>query len=356
MASLGPLVAAFHAIKVAGLLNNLSAFPTLTAGDRAPGCPRTSILIPARDEAHRLPHTLPGFLAQPVDEILVLDDQSSDSTAAVVTALDDPRVRLIAGTQRPDGWIGKNWACQQLADAATGDLLIFCDADVTLRPGAIEAVWTQMDRQHADVFSTFARQHTVTLGERILVPLIDDVLLAFLPHQLLDAPVPAAASASGALLAFHRTAYDKIGGHRAVAGHIVEDLELGRRTRRMGFKLGLALGGDLVAVRMYDSYPAAVRGMGKSIRAAHGGSDLLLAASAALNLTAYTLPWLRLRRGRSWQIAAALGLLERVLVNAKTGRGAYAEAALIPITAPAALPVYAVAARRTARWKGRSYP
>jgi glycosyltransferase involved in cell wall biosynthesis len=356
MAALGAVVAAFHAVKIAGLSSNAVSFPVLTCGDRVAAPPRTSILVPARDEERRLPRTLPGLLAQPADEILVLDDESADATAEVVSRFGDPRLRLLSGTPRPPGWIGKNWACHQLAGAATGDLLVFCDADVALSAGALDAVWAQIRRQRADVFSVFPRQHTGTLGERVLIPLIDENLLAFLPHPLLDAPVPAAAAANGQLLAFRREAYELIGGHESVAAQIVEDLALARRGRRLGLKLGLALGGDLVGARMYDGYRSAVRGLGKSLRAAHGGSDLLLASSAAWHLTAYTVPWLRWRRGRAWQAAAVLGLAERLLVNAKTGRGAYFEAALVPVTALAALPVFLVALRRTARWKGRSYP
>jgi hypothetical protein len=355
MAAVGALMAAFHLVKLAALVNNLSAFPTLRRNDVSPGRPRTSILVPARDEAARLPRTLPGFLAQPADEIIVLDDGSSDGTASVVTGFADPRLRMLTGTDLPPGWIGKNWACHQLAKAATGDLLVFCDADVTLREGALDAMWTQIRRQRADVFSTFPRQHTGTLGERLFVPLLDENLLTFLPHQLLDVPVPVAAVANGQVLAFRRVAYDAVGGHEAVAGKIVEDLALAQLSRRLGFKLGLALGGDLVDARMYDGYASAVRGMGKSLRAIHRGSDLTLIASAAWNLTAYTVPWLRWNHGQVWRVAAVLGLVERILVNAKTGRGAYAEAALVPLTPPAALPVYLLGLRRAARWKGRSY-
>ena len=352
---IGVLVAAFHVVKTAGLVVNLWWFPALKARDRAPDRPRTSMMVPARNEASRLPRLLPGLLAQPAEEILVLDDESTDATADVLTRYRDPRLRVIAGSARPNGWVGKNWACHQLAQAATGDLLVFCDADVILRPGALDAVWAQMCRQQAAVFSVFPRQLAGSLGERLLVPLIDENLLAFLPHRLLDAPVPAAAVANGQLLAFRRDAYRAVGGHQAVAGHIVEDLALARRTRRLGRKLGLALGGDLIAVRMYDGYRSAVEGFGKSLRAAHAGSSALLVASAAWNLAAYTAPWLLLTQGAGWPLAAGLGLLQRVLVNVKTGRRAYVEAALVPVTAPAALPVYAVALRRTARWKGREY-
>jgi hypothetical protein len=233
---------------------------------------------------------------------------------------------------------------------------VFSDADVTWRPGALDALWDAMDRQGADVFSVFPRQQADTIGERLLVPIIDEVLLAFLPHQLLRAAAArSAAVANGQTLAFHRRAYDGVGGHAAVANKIVEDIALARRTRRLGWHLGLALGGDLIGVRMYQGYRQAVRGLGKSLRAAHANRDVVLAASAAGNLVAYTLPWLRIRRGASWQLAASLTVLERLLVNAKTGRGDFAEALLVPVTAPAALPVYAAALRRTATWKGRRY-
>ncbi len=366
--ALARLVVAFHAVKLAGVLVNLIAFPTLrhqTAGPHppqappgSPARPATSLLVPARDEAGRLPAALAGLLAQDAAEIVVLDDQSSDATAAVVrrAAAADPRVRLVSGMPPPAGWTGKNWACQQLANAARGDLLAFCDADVLLAPGALNACWAQTCAQRADVFSVFPRQHTVTLGERLLVPLIDDVLLAFLPHHLLRLPVPSAATANGQLLIFRRAAYDRLGGHAAVAGELNEDLVLARRARGAALRLGLALGGDLVGARMYNGYRESVHGFGKSLRAAHGGHDLALAATAAGHLLAYTLPWLACRRGQTWRTAAVLGLVQRVLVNAKTGRRAPAEAALVPVTPLAALPVYMIAFRRTARWKGRPYP
>jgi glycosyltransferase involved in cell wall biosynthesis len=351
----------FHAVKLAGLVANLVMFPVLrpeaARSGRVPR-PDTSLLVPARDEGSRLPAALAGFLAQDVAEIIVLDDQSSDDTAAVTgrAAEADPRVRLVRGTPPPAGWVGKSWACWQLAAAAAGDILLFCDADVLLAPGAVDACWAQMCEQRAAVFSAFPRQRTVKLGERLLVPLIDDVLLAFLPHRLLRLPVPSAATANGQLLMFRRAAYDALGGHAAVADDLAEDLALARRTRRAGLALGLALGGDLVSARMYSGYWDSVHGFGRNLRTAHGDRDTALALTAAWHLLAYTLPWLAWRRDLLWRVAAVLGLAQRVLVNAKTGRGAAGEALLVPVTPLAALPVYALAFRRYTRWKGRSYP
>ncbi len=354
------LVVVYHAVKLAGLLANLWQFPTLQpvrpSGEEVRP-PRTSLLVPARDEADRLPHTLPGLVAQDVAEILVLDDGSRDGTADLVRAAArrDPRVRLLVGAPPPPGWVGKTWACHQLAEAATGELLVFCDADVLLRPGAVAAAWAELVRQDCDLLSVFPRQQTGTLGERMLVPLIDESLLAFLPHRLLRAPVPAAATANGQFLAFRRDAYHLVGGHAAVADRLVEDVALARAVRRRGLRLGLALGGDLVGARMYRGYREAVAGFGKSMREAHGGRTSVLVASAIFHLAAYTLPWLRWRRGPLWRAAALAGPVARLLANAATGRRAWAEALVVPAIAPAALPVYAVALRRTAVWKGRRY-
>jgi glycosyltransferase involved in cell wall biosynthesis len=353
------LVTGFHLVKLGVITVNLVMFPVLrrepgTPGDR----PSTSVLVPARNEASRLPAALEGIRGQEAAEILVLDDESADGTAMVVrrVAAADPRVRLLPGTPVPAGWVGKTWACQQLAAAARGELLVFCDADVSLEPGALDAVWTGMCAQRADVFSVFPRQRTVTPGERLLVPLIDEVLLAFLPHALLRLPVSAAATANGQLLAFRRAAYTALGGHASVAGELVEDLALARRTRRAGLCLGLALGGDLVSARMYQGYRESVRGLGKSLPAAHGDSDLALAGAVTWHLLAYTLPFLLARRSRAWRVIAALGLAQRLLVNIKTGRRALAETALVPVTPLAAIPAYTLAGRRAVRWKDRRYP
>jgi glycosyltransferase involved in cell wall biosynthesis len=355
---LAATVAAFHLAKLGGIIVNLVTFPTLRPDPGPPDRPPTSVLVPARDEARRLPATLRGLRRQRAAEILVLDDESADGTAAVAerAAAADPRVRLLRGAPVPPGWTGKTWACHQLAAAARGELLVFCDADVSLEAGALDAVWSSMRAQHAEVFSVFPRQRTGTAGERLLVPLIDEVLLAFLPHALLRLPAPGAATANGQLLAFRRAAYAALGGHAAVAADLVEDLALARRARRRGLALGLALGGDLVSARMYRGYAESVRGFGKSLRAAHGHSDLALAAAAGWHILAYTVPWLLVRRARAWRALAVLGLAQRVLVNLKTGRRALAEAALVPVTPLAALPAYALAFRRAAHWKGRRYP
>ena len=376
MTALFLLATAFLVVRLTGIAINLRAFPVLgTAAERthatgvpaaaaasratslAAPSPTVSILVPARDEAANLAEHLPGLLRQDALEVLVLDDGSQDDTAAVARRLagSDARVRVLSGAPLPPGWSGKNWACHQLAAAARGDVLLFTDADVAWEDGAVAASIHEMQRQSADVFSVFPHQRTGSLGERVLVPLIDDVLLSFLPFPLLRLPLPAASTANGQAIAVTRSAYDDLGGHAAMRDEIVEDVRFARHARSEGKRLGLALGGTMVRARMYRGYREAVRGFAKSMPAAHGGSRALLMGGAALHVLVYTLPLLLVAWQPRWLVPLLLAMLGRLLVNAKTGRGAFAEALLVPVTPLLALPVYLRSLRRSVVWKGRAY-
>ena len=272
-------VLAFLTGKLATLLANLVLFPTVgrrTAGPVRPVRPGTALLVPVRDEAHRLAATLPGLLGSGVAEVVFLDDGSTDDTAGLIrrTAADlraagtlpaGTTVRVVTGAPRPPGWAGKTWACAQLADATDADVLVFCDADVELAPGALAVVLAEMGRQDADVFSVICRQRAGTWSERLLTPLITDVILCLFPFPLLRCAAPSAATAEGTLLVFRRAAYDGLGGFAAVRGEIVEDVAMARLTRRHGLRLGLVLGGDVVQTRMYTGYREIITGMGRGL-------------------------------------------------------------------------------------------
>ena len=199
-------------------------------------------------------------------------------------------MRVATGAPLPVGWTGKTWACAQLADLTGADVLVFCDCDVRSQPQSRAAVELAMTAQGADVFSVFPRQVAGTTAERLLMPLIVDLVLCFLPFGLLRAPVPAAATAHGALLAFRRDAYEHIGGFAAVRTEIVEDIALARRTRRSGLRLGLALGGDVAQVRMYDGYRTMITGLGRGLLPVLAGSRLLLITGWLWHVLAYTVP------------------------------------------------------------------
>jgi hypothetical protein len=356
-------VAAFLLGQAAVLALNVATFPVLGARARAArGGARTrvSLLVPVRDEARVLPETLPTWLAQGADEVVVLDDGSSDATPALLAAAakDAPTLRVVRGAPLPEGWSGKNWACHQLAGVARGDVLVFTDADVAWTAGALTRVVDELRATDAGLLTVWPRQRCGTWGERLVVPLVDLLLLANLPHPLVRAlPFASLAGANGQLMAWRRAAYERVGGHAALPSEVLEDVRLAQRAKRLKVPLALRLGGPWVATRMYRGWSDVVAGFGKNALAAAGGAPAALVAVWALNLTAYTAPWALAWLDPRWWWVAAAGLALRAVANAKSGRPVL-EALLQPL-GPIALT--AVVARALARrggyvWKGRAYP
>ncbi|MDR9391304.1 MAG: glycosyltransferase family 2 protein [Trueperaceae bacterium] len=362
---------AFLAVQLATFAVNAVAFPRLDRrprhGARPPastphgGGPdgrRVSLLVPARDEADTLPETLPALLAQGAQETIVVDDRSRDGTADVVRRLqrDHPTLRLVEGAPLPAGWSGKNWACQQAADAAAGDVLVFTDADVTWAPGALAALLAHLEAHRAGLATVWPRQRTVGWLERIAVPQVDLVLLGGLPHPLVGrTPFASLAAANGQVMAWTRDAYARVGGHAALSGEVLEDVRLAQRAKAHGVRLWLGLGGTAIQARMYRTAGAVVDGFAKNVRAA-AGSPALLAALVALNGLAYLAVWPLALLDPRFLVPALLGLAFRAGVAAKVGR-APLEAAWQPLAPLALLAVVLRAAswRDGYVWRGRRY-
>lgn len=341
-------------------LVNAALFPSLArAGRHGPErLPSASLLVPARNERATLPSTLPSWLTQDAVEVLVLDDGSSDGTGAYLAAAAaaEPRLRVVQGAPLPTGWSGKNWACAQLAEAARGELLVFTDADVTWSPGALAAVRSAIARERADLLTCWPRQRCLTLGERLLVPLVDMLLLTTLPAPLarLRWP-PSATGANGQLMAWTREAYERFGGHAAVRAEVLEDVRSAQRLKRQGGRIVLTLGRELVSTRMYQGYRAAVDGFGKNVLAAAGSPTALLAVWL-LNLLTYSAAWPLALLEPRWLPVAIAGVGLRALTNGVAGRPAL-EALLQPLGPLALVPVVVRAMRWRGgyEWRGRRY-
>jgi len=263
------------------------------------------VLIPARNEAAVIGQTVDALLAQPYPqfEIIVLDDHSMDETALVATsaAAGDPRFRLISGAALPTGWNGKNWACHQLAQAAQYDRLLFTDADVQWRPGALVALAAMQVTTQADLLTVWPTQLTQSWGERLVVPLMSFAVLAYLPVTFAhSSPYPQAAAANGQCLFFRRQAYAACGGHTAVRNRVLEDVLLAQRVKAVGLRLRMADGAGLVTCRMYHSWQATLHGYAKNILAGHSSSILFLLGSTFFHLLLFIAPWL-------WLIAGGFG-------------------------------------------------
>lgn len=357
-------------IALVAILNTLTLLRLRPAPLTTPA-PRLSVLIPARNEAAVIGATVQALLAQtyPDFEVIILDDASTDATAAIAQSAGagDPRLRVIRGEPLPAGWMGKNWACHQLSQAASGEWLIFTDADVRWLPGALAALAETMTRTRADVLTVWPTQYTSTWSERLVVPLMALAVLGYLPLPLVHhTPWSIFAAANGQCLAFRWAAYQAVGGHAAVRGHIVEDVALARRTKARGLHLRMADGAGLVACRMYRDWPSVRDGFAKNILAGHGDSIAFLLLSTAFHWLIFIFPWLWLALGSgvewpAWPIAAiALGVGARALTAAAT-RQRPGDAALMPVstflmTLIAARAIWWRLRYGGPQWKGRTIP
>ena len=277
----------FHIITLGSLsllilnyLLNLKVFRFPPPSELAAPAPFISVLIPARNEEKRIRPCL-GTLVDsnyPHLEILVLDDHSSDGTADLVRkrAQGDSRIRLLTGQELPPGWTGKAWACHQLARAAKGEFLVFVDADTRFSIITLSQAVSLALNEKADLISLWPYLEAKSWSEHLIIPFVHLFILLYLPHWL-GGRSASLGAANGQFLLFRRTAYEKIRGHESVAGHLVEDIALGRKMRAAGLRVlnhdGTNPGHHiaLVRCRMYDNFQDLWNGFTKNLYPAFEG-------------------------------------------------------------------------------------
>lgn len=291
------------ALAVAGLANtvrNLRVMHSppprpLPTGVSVPSAPKPtiSVLLPLRNEEHRAAACLASLAALDCDEIVVLDDNSTDATVALVESVlgGDPRVRLLRGdTEPPPGWLGKPWACQRLADEAHGDVLVFVDADVVLAPDAAVAGVQMLDEAGLSVVCPYPRQLTSGALGRLVQPLLQWSWLTTLPLDVAErSPRASTAAGNGQFLVVDAEAYRSAGGHGAVRDEVLEDVALVRAIKANGGHGGMADGTELASCRMYADDSELVLGYTKSLWAAFGSPAGAAGVLAGLAL-AYLVP------------------------------------------------------------------
>jgi hypothetical protein len=287
---------AFAAWPAVLFLRNLLVYLPLPKGHPAEPPPAVSVLIPARNEAATLPHALHSILANAGVrfEVIVLDDHSTDETAAVVSdiARSDPRVRLAAAPPLPPGWCGKQHACFTLAGLAAHPLLVFLDADVRLAPDALARLAAYMQRSGVPLASGFPRQVTASPLEDLLIPLMHFILLGFLPvHRMRRSASPAYAAGCGQLFAARADTYHVIGGHSLIKASLHDGITLPRAYRSRGFFTDLFDATDIASCRMYTSPGQVWQGLAKN--ATEGlAAPALIGPATALLLIGHVLPFL----------------------------------------------------------------
>ena len=249
--------------------------------------PQISVLIPARNEARRIEAVLDSVSnSEGVElEICVLDDQSKDATAEIVNAFAARRsnVRLISGLPVPPGWNGKQYACYQLAGAATFEEIVFIDADVSLAKDALLRAVSLRRQTGVNLLSGFPLQRVVTLGESLLIPLIHLILLCFLPFSVMRfSNRRSAAAGCGQLFLTTKSAYSLSGGHAAIRSSLHDGLMLPRAYRTAGLSTDLFDASDIATCRMYESFRETWLGLSKNAHEGIANMPLLLVITPVL--------------------------------------------------------------------------
>lgn len=240
-----------------------------------------SVLIPARNEENNLPVLLQSIQRQQYEnfEVIVYDDLSEDNTAKVAEHFSriDPRISWIKGIDLPEGWLGKSYACHNLAARAKGRYYLFLDADVVTGPALIRSAIHHFTSGKLKLLSIFPDQTMVSAGEKSTVPFMNWVLLTLLPLALIKrSRLTAFSAANGQFMLFEAEDYDKNQYHQRVKRHPVEDILIMKSMKHENKKTATLLGNRHITCRMYHGRNEAIHGFSKNIIEFFGGSFTML--------------------------------------------------------------------------------
>ena len=227
-----------------------------------------SVIIPARNEAARIGRLLDGLARQTAlnFEVIVIDDNSEDETAALVNARAErlPGLRVLTGAPLPSGWAGKCWACWQAAQAAEHPWLLFLDADTAVAPEMISTIVTRAEQAPRDFLTLLPVLELGSMAERVLMPAFVALIHAVFPFDLVNDPRSRLAMANGQCILIRRAVYFATGGHAAVRDSVLEDVSLARLVKHQGYRIEAAASTGLLWVRMYTNLSEVAEGLRKN--------------------------------------------------------------------------------------------
>ncbi len=320
-----------------------------------------SILIPVRNESQTILQLLESLSNQDYlqYEVLILDDSSTDTTYQVVEEFCRSREKfsVIRSTPLPDGWVGKNFACHQLAEAARGQYLMFLDAGSTVQNGLINNAIHRMKYSRLSLLSLFPNQEMKTFGERLVVPLMHYLLLNLLPLRLVRLSGSSSfAAASGQFMLFESATYREHEWHSAVRARPVEDVEIMRLVKGLGFHGEALLANGFITCRSYRNLREAVQGFSRKILSGFGNNVaaillyLFLVVIGPLSVSLYLGPELLF-------FGIGLIVLIRIMISLAAGQNPWINIVLHPLQMVSLVVVSAIAIQnhftRSISWKGR---
>lgn len=320
-----------------------------------------SILIPARNEEDNILALLRSIHQQDyLDyEVIILDDDSSDNTYDICAefASKHSAFSIIKGKELTGHWLGKNYACHQLAQQAKGEYLLFLDADELVFDGLINSAVHRMYFRNLALLSLFTDQQMKTIGEKLTVPLMHYILLNLLPLRLVYLSKNAlVAAASGQFMLFNAFVYRQYEWHKSAKDKIVEDVEIMKQVKSAGYNGESLLANGMISCRMYTNYPEAINGFGKNFLAAFNYNIfsflvflLLLVGGPMMVIITLNFQLILMMVG--------LIMLTRIMISLESGQSAVRNVILHPLQmfslvliAFSAIQKYLT---KTTEWKGR---
>ena len=306
--------------------------------------PRFTIVVPARNEAATLKTAMRSLLNldYPLFNVIAIDDRSEDGTGDLLDGFNDPRLKVLHVRDLPPGWLGKNHALALGARHATGDWLLFTDADVVFASDALRRTATALAKTGADHVCALPRLTGASPALKTVLPVFS------LCFALAQRPWQASNAASrayigiGAFNLVRKTAYTAVGGHEKIAGAPHDDLELGRLLKQAGYRQECLLADRSLSVQWYRTLPQFIHGLEKGAFAAlnyrlalvifislellgfflwpfaglfvlHGAALALVAAAAGVILTLSAIGAHRLRFTPLYGLAYPLGAVIMVI-------------------------------------------
>lgn len=330
---------------------------------------RVSLLIPMRNEERNVARCIAMIkqLTYPNLEIIIYNDQSTDQTAQLLQQEIgyDPRFRVLEGVDLPGNWVGKVHACHQLQQAATGTYLAFVDADVTLSAQIFEKSVFTMQKNKVGLLTGFPHFNHTNWLDKLVLPMMHFLVNFHLPIAIANfTKWPAATAANGTFLFFHRTAYDKMGGHVAVKNSLLEDVEIARAMKSSGNRVLLVNLAKDSSCNMYSNANETWQGFSKNtfygLNYSVGNAVVFTLFYSVffvlpLPLLVYSIVFL------DWLFAIPyiLVVIQRMLSDMKSNTP-YFYALFMPISAVALLSIlwnsiYLYRTKQSYIWKGREY-
>lgn len=264
-----------------------------------------SVIIPARNEEASIARAVESIAPQSeIQEIIVVNDQSTDRTAEILAELAEklPKLKIINVDTLPSGWVGKNYAASLGASVAEGDWLLFTDADTCHAAGAARRALADAGERDAVMVSYSPEQELGSYWERALIPIVYSRLAVRFPFSRVNDPAAADAAANGQFLMILREVYEKVGGHAAIADQVLEDVALARRVKGAGYRIYFTAPEGLIQTRMYRSFAAMWQGWTKNLYPLMGGTPgpgiaEIFALFPVTEIVLATLVWWGARRG-----------------------------------------------------------